>query len=1040
VDGPDRARHRRGQRGRHRRARPAVREHVAPEIAKRVVDRLRFSYITTAGAEVELPLDGTLVSRYAEGTSLYVSLRPRGGLPAVPREQIAQFKISLDGGELPPDAQVIVHSGKARYRAEHKAYVLFDDGRILNDLSDGDPVLVPTPMSWAETRNPRQEDLRLGANLVAHLNEALEYYHQAIWMWLDPQRRFMLLDGIIVPGLAGRSVASVVENRVIGIAGNSMILPVAPGISIDPRVNTDKEGELRDLYAADAPPPVRVSVPTRGVYAEAILGDCNGCEEIHDERYWRWTDAGMLALPTIEPVDTGTRTDGEDALTPTKLPAPLVQIQNAPDLPAPAGLGEVFKLLGRSDLFTDITGLEGTQRNARAAFDAALSAASSMAGQAAGIAKQQITADNGERMLDRIGSAREQQLLTPEVATELATKVLGSMVGAPSEGADKKADSPLADPDVSKAIDKAAQSDKAAVKVSTSDESIELSFDGGDVKAGGGSSAVGVVDVDGWVKQHVITETPIPTAGGLTLAAVDIATLPALKAAFPTHVAAIDGTFLRADPAAKDKYELFRRLRIAYPADPKATKKVAGSGRLPVAVLVHGQHESWQAGEVRNHDGYAYLQDHLARQGIVSVSVDTNAANFFGSLAEMRAAMTLGAVDALRALDGDTSSRFHHRLDFDRVGLMGHSRGGDAVVRAALMNATNKRCVVKAVATVAPTDFTGTLVAAQQRRLAAANAGFLMVLYGGLDGDVSGAGGARGFTGTGFRTYDRATAPKAMVYVPGCCHNRFNRTWTADDFGVLPADTARLHSRADHEQLAIEYVGGLFEWKLLGRTGPAARFNERAANTLGHATSTRWSWGTRSKLLDDFENPASAPAGARTVAGADVTPFADVVVNANRLEPNTSHQTTILAVKSGLAGPPPSALKLALAAGHRDWTGFELLTLDLGTWIDVTSAATIAAGVSPPPLAVMIVDGAGKSAKADAVSFTTPDVPGRPVFHEVDTGSGVVNASLHRLATCAITLSGFTGVDLGDVRTLEVVPAAGFPQRVFVDAIGLVTP
>ena len=48
----------------------------------------------------------------------------------------------------------------------------------------------------------------------------------------------MLLDGIIAPGKAnGRSVASVVENRLIGIAGNSLIMPVAPGNQLDPTID-----------------------------------------------------------------------------------------------------------------------------------------------------------------------------------------------------------------------------------------------------------------------------------------------------------------------------------------------------------------------------------------------------------------------------------------------------------------------------------------------------------------------------------------------------------------------------------------------------------------------------------------------------------------------------------------------------------------------------------------------------------------------------------------------------------------------------------
>ena len=50
--------------------------------------------------------------------------------------------------------------------------------------------------------------------------------------------------------------------------------------------------------------------------------------------------------------------------------------------------------------------------------------------------------------------------------------------------------------------------------------------------------------------------------------------------------------------------------------------------------------------------------------------------------------------------------------------------------------------------------------------MTAANAGFYLVLSGGLDGDMSGFPGAKGFGGHGFRHYDRATAPKAGAWHP----------------------------------------------------------------------------------------------------------------------------------------------------------------------------------------------------------------------------------------------------------------------------------
>ena len=60
------------------------REEIAPGIAERLVQRLRLAFVTSDGGEIEVPIDATLVSRYAEGTPLYVTLNPAGGVPPLP--------------------------------------------------------------------------------------------------------------------------------------------------------------------------------------------------------------------------------------------------------------------------------------------------------------------------------------------------------------------------------------------------------------------------------------------------------------------------------------------------------------------------------------------------------------------------------------------------------------------------------------------------------------------------------------------------------------------------------------------------------------------------------------------------------------------------------------------------------------------------------------------------------------------------------------------------------------------------------------------
>lgn len=86
----------------------------------------------------------------------------------------------------------------------------------------------------------------------------------------------MLLDGIRVtdyseideyPEGMVRSVASVVENRIIGIVGKSLVMPVAPGFRLDPNVR----GQDIDLLSLYRPPAPETIVPPSWPSGSATL-------------------------------------------------------------------------------------------------------------------------------------------------------------------------------------------------------------------------------------------------------------------------------------------------------------------------------------------------------------------------------------------------------------------------------------------------------------------------------------------------------------------------------------------------------------------------------------------------------------------------------------------------------------------------------------------------------------------------------------------------------------------------------------------------
>lgn len=412
----------------------AFARHAGPRIAQAVFDEIRFYGVKNGSGVVlrQLPIDATLLSDFRNRAKLNVSLRMSGPMTAIKREDIDYVKISLDGATSRSDLlraltndeslRIIVHSGSMRYRTKNLHEHLFHSTNIKNDLTlDGDAVRVFCPLSAKALRRPRQEDVDISNELLHHLNANLEYYHQCIFGCMDAQRRFMLLDGVVAPGRSnGRSVASVVENKLIGIVGNCLVMPVAPGFKLDPVLN--EEVDLFEHYYEDPLDPTHFALPSKGVFAEAVMGRCNSCEKKDESRFWRWEESPVPDSPTaINAVTVPTPEATQPNLMPKDFPAPLIALQNAPTLPDPQGFGALTTLLANPNLFRDLTGLTENQKNALAALQASLETAKTFGEGAA-----ELTKAAGAMKL--IQDAKKQGALPNEKAEELAVKTAESAV------------------------------------------------------------------------------------------------------------------------------------------------------------------------------------------------------------------------------------------------------------------------------------------------------------------------------------------------------------------------------------------------------------------------------------------------------------------------------------------------------------------------------------------------------------------------------------------------------------------------------------
>ena len=266
-----------------------------------------------------------------------------------------------------------------------------------------------------------------------------------------------------------------------------------------------------------------------------------------------------------------------------------------------------------------------------------------------------------------------------------------------------------------------------------------------------------------------------------------------------------------------------------------------GEGPFPLVLVVHGNHSM----EDFSDSGYGYLGELFASRGIILVSVDENFINssFSGRLNglsgrglkeenDARGWILLEHLRQWSEWNGDTDNPFYGSIDLDRIGLIGHSRGGEAVAVAAAFSqlpyypddATVRfdyDFTIRAVAAIAPVD--GQYKpAGLGTDLADVN---YFVLHGSHDGDVQSFAGSRQFervrfSGESFRF-------KSSLYIYGANHGQFNTTWGRTDSSFPHKNFLNLSiimPPEDQVRIAKVYLSAFFEAALRDETGLPSAF------------------------------------------------------------------------------------------------------------------------------------------------------------------------------------------------------------------------
>lgn len=538
--------------------------------------------------------------------------------------------------------------------------------------------------------------------------------------------------------------------------------------------------------------------------------------------------------------------------------------------------------------------------------------------------------------------------------------------------------------------------------------------------------------------------------------------LLALAAAAQTPDPGTPGPFT----VARDTFDLGN---LAYKPDSFGTSvEVRGlvyypaslsGGPFPVIFLMHGRHSttyntanpsliggSWPPAtgyqSIVSFEGYNYFAELMASHGYIVVSISTNAINARDNARSdlgmnARAQLLQYHMDLWKTYNttgaAPFGSKFVGKLDMQRMGTMGHSRGGEGVIFHALLNRSlGSPYGIKAVLSLAPID--------NGRKVL--NNIPLMNIAPYCDGDVTSLSGVHFYDDARYNV-PGDTAPKHSVLMMGANHNFYNTVWTPGSYIAGTSDdgdgyygttkdpycsskrsgTGRLDTTTQRAAFAA-YAAAFFRRYVGGDTtfAPLLEVADRTTPVSAKIPSDKifvsWHPGVAKRkdlnriyaLSEDVTNTLGGPVTKSalttySLCGGGSYPSCGISTGGSQEPHSVPFSAPGMGQLSLRWSTTSDYYSNAVPAAHQNVSGFAALSFRAAVNYKFAAAKT--------DFSIQLIDSFGRSARVPASAYTSA------LFFPPGSTTGALPKILHN--TIRIPLDSFPGVNLTKLAQVRFV-------------------